>query len=64
MFLVLTFIFLFRILQDVIRKRFNTYREESMPIIDMYEKEGKVRKILADRSIEDVYAEVESILKN
>mmetsp|Transcript_39298 Transcript_39298/g.58010 ORF Transcript_39298/g.58010 Transcript_39298/m.58010 type:complete len:249 (+) Transcript_39298:51-797(+) len=49
---------------DVIRKRFNTYREESMPIIDMYEKEGKVRKILADRSIEDVYAEVESILKN
>ena len=61
---VLTIIFLFLILQDVIRKRFNTYREESMPIIDMYEKEGKVRKILADRSIEDVYAEVESILKN
>ena len=35
-----------------------------MPIIEMYEKEGKVRKILADRSIEDVYAEVESILNN
>mmetsp|Transcript_28453 Transcript_28453/g.44813 ORF Transcript_28453/g.44813 Transcript_28453/m.44813 type:complete len:249 (-) Transcript_28453:32-778(-) len=49
---------------DVIRKRFNTYRDESMPIIEMYEKEGKVRKIMADRSIEDVYAEVESILKN
>ncbi|KAL7501226.1 hypothetical protein ACHAWT_011158 [Skeletonema menzelii] len=49
---------------DVIRKRFDTYREESMPIIEMYEKEGKVRKIMADRSIEDVYAEVESILKN
>mmetsp|Transcript_27873 Transcript_27873/g.39886 ORF Transcript_27873/g.39886 Transcript_27873/m.39886 type:complete len:245 (-) Transcript_27873:39-773(-) len=49
---------------DVIRKRFDTYREESMPIIEMYEKEGKVRKILADRSIEDVYAEVESILNN
>lgn len=48
---------------DVIRKRFVTYREESMPIIEMYEKEGKVRKIIADRSIEEVYKEVESILK-
>jgi len=35
-----------------------------MPIIEMYEKEGKARKILADRSIEDVYAEVESIVNN
>jgi adenylate kinase family enzyme len=33
-----------------------------MPIIEMYEKEGKVLKIMADRSIEDVYKEVESIL--
>lgn len=48
---------------DVIRKRFVTYREESMPIIKKYEKEGKVRKIIADRSIEEVYKEVESLLK-
>jgi UMP-CMP kinase len=48
---------------DVIRKRFDTYREESMPIIEMYEKDGKVRKIIADRSIEEVYQEVESILR-
>ena len=48
---------------DVIRKRFATYRDESMPIIEMYEKEGKVRKIIADRSIEEVYEEVESIVK-
>lgn len=48
---------------DVIRKRFNTYREESMPIIEMYEKEGIVKKIIADRSIEDVYKEVEGLLK-
>jgi adenylate kinase family enzyme len=33
-----------------------------MPIIEMYEKEGKVRQIVADRSIEDVYKEVEAIL--
>lgn len=48
---------------DVIRKRFVTYREESMPIIEMYEKEGKIHKIIADRSIEEVYNEVESLLK-
>ena len=48
---------------DVIRKRFATYREESMPIIEMYEKEGIVKKIIADRSIDDVYKEVEALLK-
>jgi len=48
---------------DVIRKRFVTYREESMPIIQMYQGEGKVRKIIADRSIEEVYQELESIIK-
>ncbi|KAL7479408.1 hypothetical protein ACHAW6_005140 [Cyclotella cf. meneghiniana] len=48
---------------DVIRKRFATYREESMPIIDMYFREGKVQMIVADKSIEDVYKEVESLLK-
>lgn len=48
---------------DVIRKRFVTYREESMPIVELYEKDGKVKKIIADRSIEEVYKEVESILK-
>ena len=49
---------------DVIRKRFATYKNESMPIINMYEKEGKVKKIIADRSIDEVYAEVESLLKD
>lgn len=48
---------------DVIRKRFATYHEESMPIIKMYEGEGKVRKIIADRSIEEVYKEVEALLQ-
>lgn len=34
-----------------------------MPIIDMYFREGKVQMIVADKSIEDVYKEVESLLK-
>eukprot|EP00560_Eucampia_antarctica_P006336 CAMPEP_0197823366 /NCGR_PEP_ID=MMETSP1437-20131217/706_1 /TAXON_ID=49252 ORGANISM="Eucampia antarctica, Strain CCMP1452" /NCGR_SAMPLE_ID=MMETSP1437 /ASSEMBLY_ACC=CAM_ASM_001096 /LENGTH=276 /DNA_ID=CAMNT_0043422499 /DNA_START=63 /DNA_END=893 /DNA_ORIENTATION=+ len=48
---------------EVIRKRFQTFRKESMPIVDMYEKEGKVRKFKADRSVEDVYKEVEALIK-
>lgn len=48
---------------DVIRQRLTTYHEESMPIINMYEKHGIVRKIIANRTIEQVYTEVESILK-
>jgi len=49
---------------DVIRKRFETYHQESMPIIKMYEKEGKVRKVIADRSIQEIYDEVEVMLKD
>lgn len=48
---------------DVIRKRFQTYREEEGPIVALYEKEGKVRKMASDRSVEDIYSDV-SILVN
>ena len=46
---------------DVIRKRFITFREESMPIVAMYEKQGKLRKIIADRSIDAVYTDVRAL---
>mmetsp|Transcript_28701 Transcript_28701/g.34966 ORF Transcript_28701/g.34966 Transcript_28701/m.34966 type:complete len:239 (-) Transcript_28701:28-744(-) len=49
---------------DVIRKRFETFRKESMPIVDMYEKENKVRKISADRSVDAVYKEVSGLFVN
>ena len=35
-----------------------------MPIIKMYEKEREVHKIIADKSIEEVFKEVESILES
>ena len=47
---------------DVIRKRFATFRGESMPIVDMYEKEGKVRKVVADRDVEEVYKDVAKLV--
>lgn len=52
---------------EIIRKRFVTFREESLPIVRMYEKEdggqttGMVKHIRADRSAEDIYQEVEAL---
>ena len=40
---------------DIIRKRFRTYQEETAPIVEAYEKQGKVLRVQADRPIEDVY---------
>ena len=48
---------------DVIRKRFVTFREESMPIVNMYESEGKVRKVIADRDVEEVYKDVAKLVE-
>ena len=43
---------------DVIRKRFRTYQQETAPIVEAYEKMGKVVRAQADRPIEDVYQEI------
>lgn len=41
-----------------IRKRFRTFVETSMPVVDDYEKKDKVVKVKATGSVEEVYAEV------
>ena len=43
---------------SVLKKRFETFRRESMPIINRYDKMGKVKKVLADGNVDDVYAQV------
>lgn len=48
---------------EVIRKRFKTFRDESMPIVDMYMGKGMLKHVVADRSIDDVYAEIEKYFK-
>jgi UMP-CMP kinase len=48
---------------DVIRKRFVTHRETALPIVQMYEGEGLLRTIVADRSVEDVYVEVSKLFQ-
>lgn len=46
---------------DTIRKRLKVYKESTLPVIDYFGKEGKVRKINADRSSEEVFSSVESV---
>ena len=43
---------------DSIKKRFATYRESTMPIVDHFRRQGKVREVDSTRSPEEVYADV------
>jgi UMP-CMP kinase len=49
---------------EALRKRFATFRNESMPIITKYEAMGKVRRIDGLKPIDDVFAEVERTFKD
>ena len=43
---------------ETIRKRFKVFLESSMPVVQYYEKQGKVARISADRDPDDIYKEV------
>ncbi len=45
---------------ESIRKRFKTFEETSMPVVDYFEKKGKVVKVGAAKSAEEVYNEVKA----
>jgi UMP-CMP kinase len=44
--------------KESIKKRFKTFVETSMPVVDYYEKEGRVVKVPAIKAPDDVYKEV------
>ncbi|KAJ5204164.1 adenylate kinase [Penicillium cinerascens] len=46
--------------EESIRKRFRTFVETSMPVVDDFEKKGKVVKVQATGSVEDVFAQVKA----
>jgi UMP-CMP kinase len=47
---------------ETIRKRFNTYKKESLPIIEYFEKNGtKVHTIESDTGVEQIYKKVVSL---
>jgi UMP-CMP kinase len=47
---------------ESIKKRFKTFVETSMPVVDMYETEGRVVKVNATQGPEEVYEEVKAEL--
>ncbi|KAF1945493.1 adenylate kinase isoenzyme 1 [Clathrospora elynae] len=48
---------------ESIKKRFRTFVETSMPVVDEFEAQGKVVKVSAETSPEEVYREVQKGLK-
>ena len=46
---------------ETIAKRFRVFVESSVPVVEYYEKKGKVAKIDADRDPEKVYADVKRV---
>ncbi|TWW72851.1 UMP-CMP kinase [Takifugu flavidus] len=48
--------------RESLNKRIQTYLQSTRPIIDLYEKQGKVRTIDASRSVEEVFGDVKAIL--
>ena len=43
---------------EVLKKRFKTFREQSMPIVDKFDKQGKVKKINSNQEADKVYVDV------
>lgn len=48
--------------RESLEKRIQTYLQSTRPIIEQYEKQGKVRTIDASRSVDEVFADVKNIL--
>lgn len=44
---------------DSLKKRFVTFRNESMPIVELYDKMGKCRKINGLRAIDEVFEDMQ-----
>lgn len=48
---------------ETIKKRFHVYQEQTMPVIDKYEGLGKLRKVSAARTPDEVFADVGAIIE-
>lgn len=50
--------------ETTIRERFNSYENETKPVVDFYRKQGKVVDIDADQPIEKVTKDIERVIIN
>lgn len=48
---------------ESIKKRFKTFEETSMPVVEMYERENRVVRVKCDQPVDAVYAEIVAGLK-
>lgn len=48
---------------ETIRKRFKVFIESSLPVVQSYEEAGKVRKIDATRTVDEVFASIEPLFQ-
>lgn len=48
---------------ESIRKRLRTYMDSTMPIVDEFDKAGKVRKVDGNRPVEEISADVEKLMR-
>lgn len=48
---------------DSLRKRFATFKNETMPIVDLYAENGKTKRIDALKPIDAVFEEVEKVFE-
>ena len=48
---------------EALRKRFATFKNETMPIVDLFAGQGKTRRIDALRGIDEVYDDVKTALE-
>ena len=48
---------------ESIKKRFKTFVETSMPVVDMFEKQNKVVKVKCDQPVDVVYEQIQKALK-
>lgn len=49
---------------ESIRKRFNTFKEQTLEVIQYYESQDKVRRINSERDIDDVYVDVRALFES
>ena len=49
--------------EESIKKRFKTFVETSMPVVEYFEREGRVEKVDATRSPEEVYKSVRTVME-
>ncbi|KAM8930292.1 UMP-CMP kinase isoform 1-T1 [Pelodytes ibericus] len=47
--------------RESLEKRIQTYLQSTRPIIDLYEEKGKVRKVDASKSVDEVFSKVEEL---